>query len=178
QFYMSWDEYATWIKQTFGSHLSMKQAIKAMEDLQQTSSAVTYSCKFNELVSAIATSGVNYPARHLCIKYLQGLKFHIHSNPAIFAIEDDLDHLQYEAEKLDNLTYCHSKCSVADTCKNASTYSTSRTSTTQSFQSVQGHTLKNSIPESSNPMDLGNTQQTSPYPRLTPEQKALFRSKG
>ncbi|KAJ3377917.1 hypothetical protein HDU80_003086, partial [Chytriomyces hyalinus] len=69
--HMTWNDYTTWIQKAFGSHLTLKQAIEAMEDLQQTSSATLYTSKFNELISAIATSSVQYPVKHLCIKYLQ-----------------------------------------------------------------------------------------------------------
>ncbi|KAJ3249866.1 hypothetical protein HDU77_007377 [Chytriomyces hyalinus] len=66
---MTWDAYSAWIQNTFGSTLTLDQALDAMDDLRQTTSAVIYSAKFNELVSAISAADVDYSQKHLCSRY-------------------------------------------------------------------------------------------------------------
>ncbi|KAJ3103894.1 hypothetical protein HK100_004138, partial [Physocladia obscura] len=53
----TWDFYKQWIQRTFGSTLTLSQAMEAMEDLHQTGAATQYSAAFNELVSAISAAG-------------------------------------------------------------------------------------------------------------------------
>ncbi|KAJ3205097.1 hypothetical protein HDU82_005406, partial [Entophlyctis luteolus] len=67
---MNWDEYKAWIYNTFGSTLTLSQAVDAMDCLRQTGSALVYSAAFNEITSAIEAAGIKYPVQHLCIKYL------------------------------------------------------------------------------------------------------------
>ncbi|TPX52255.1 hypothetical protein CcCBS67573_g09911, partial [Chytriomyces confervae] len=135
--HMTWNDYAAWIQKAFGSHLTLKQAIEAMEDLQQTSSATLYTSKFNELISAIATS-------------------------TIFAIDEDLDHLQQEAEKLDDLTFCHNKRNAAEIRKNPSTASTSRTSTTSPFDPPKAIPSKTPSPKHPTQWTLGTLSKQHP----------------
>ncbi|KAJ3214737.1 hypothetical protein HDU81_001629 [Chytriomyces hyalinus] len=168
---MTWDIYSAWIQNTFGSTLTLDQALDTMDDLRQTTSAVIYSAKFNELVSAISAADVDYSQKHLCSHYRRGLKPHLRATPDLIHIKDNLKALQQETKQLDDITFRAHKT-------NCKTSSTPRISNSQSFRSTQGHSLKNSFPETSDPMDLGNTQQTSPYPRLTQDQKAHFHSKG
>ncbi|ORY50082.1 hypothetical protein BCR33DRAFT_713651, partial [Rhizoclosmatium globosum] len=106
---MTWERYCSWIQTTFGSQLTLTQAIEAMENLNQSKSATLYSAQFNELISAIAAAGVTYDVKHLCVKYLQGLKLHLRTMPELFRITDNLDRLQQEAEKLDDLMFRHGK---------------------------------------------------------------------
>ncbi|KAJ3217381.1 hypothetical protein HDU81_000853, partial [Chytriomyces hyalinus] len=172
---MTWGAYSAWIQDTFGSTLTLDQALDAMDDLRQTTSAVIYSAKFNELVSAISAADVDYSQKHLCSRYRRGLKPHLRATPDLIRIKDNLKTLQQETEQLDDITFRAHKTDR----KSSSNPSTPRVSNHQSFRSTQGHSLKNSIPDISDPMDLGNTQQqTSPYPRLTQEQKAHYRSRG
>jgi hypothetical protein len=98
---LSWNAYQEWIVKNFSSPLVISQAIKAMDTITQKGSAVTYSALFNNIVNALSSAGVIYPAKHLCTKYLQGLKPHLQSDKDLFAIED-LDDLQAEAERLDD----------------------------------------------------------------------------
>ncbi|KAJ3239099.1 hypothetical protein HDU78_003028 [Chytriomyces hyalinus] len=88
-----------------------------MEKLNQSKSATLYTAQFNELVSAISASGVTYDVKHLCIKYLQGLKIHLRTMPELFRITDNLDKLQQEAEKLDDLMFRHARSSKNVTLK-------------------------------------------------------------
>ncbi|KAJ3222899.1 hypothetical protein HDU78_011553, partial [Chytriomyces hyalinus] len=78
---MTWDAYSAWIQNTFGSTLTLDQALDAMDDLRQTTSAVIYSAKFNELVSAISAADVDYSQKHLCSRYRRGLKPHLRATP-------------------------------------------------------------------------------------------------
>ncbi|ORY37561.1 hypothetical protein BCR33DRAFT_721310 [Rhizoclosmatium globosum] len=179
---MTWERYCSWIQTTFGSQLTLTQAIEAMENLNQSKSATLYSAQFNELISAIAAAGVTYDVKHLCVKYLQGLKLHLRTMPELFRITDNLDRLQQEAEKLDDLMFRHGKRTNNNGNNNAHQKSPRqygnfpRRSSMPSFQS--------SFPNASadDPMDLTNTQQfqrpPSRFRRLSPEEKALYRSKG
>ncbi|KAJ3125611.1 hypothetical protein HK100_010709, partial [Physocladia obscura] len=69
----TWNFYKQWTQRTFGSTLTLSQAVEAMKDLHQTGAATQYSAAFNELLSAISAVGVTYPEEHLCVKYLNGL---------------------------------------------------------------------------------------------------------
>ncbi|KAJ3003962.1 UNVERIFIED_CONTAM: hypothetical protein HDU68_005414, partial [Siphonaria sp. JEL0065] len=89
------------------SGLTEHASIEAMESLNQSKSAILYSAQFNELISAISTASVTYDSKHLCIKYLQGLKIHLRTMLELFRITDNLDKLQLEAEKLDDLIFRH-----------------------------------------------------------------------
>ncbi|KAJ3096284.1 hypothetical protein HK100_005603 [Physocladia obscura] len=66
----TWDFYKQWIQRTFGSTLTLSQAVKAMEDLHQTGAATQYSAAFNELVSAISAAGVTYLEQHCVLNIL------------------------------------------------------------------------------------------------------------
>ncbi|KAJ3226902.1 hypothetical protein HDU81_007019, partial [Chytriomyces hyalinus] len=78
---MTWKTYAIWIQSTFGSILTSDQALDAMDNLHQTTSAIIYSAKFNELVSAISTANINYSQKYLCSHYHRGLKPHLCATP-------------------------------------------------------------------------------------------------
>ncbi|KAJ3198804.1 hypothetical protein HDU82_001008, partial [Entophlyctis luteolus] len=103
--HMNFENFRNWILTNFGSTLTLAQAVEAMEDLRQNKSAVIYSAQFNELIAAIAAAGVVYPEKHLCIKYLNGLKPHLQMVPDIYRIADDLRKLQQETEKLDDIQF-------------------------------------------------------------------------
>ncbi|KAJ3094989.1 hypothetical protein HK100_005951, partial [Physocladia obscura] len=105
----TWNFYKEWIQQTFGSTLTLSQAVEAMEDLHQTGAATQYSAAFNELVSAISAAGVTYPEQHLCAKYFNGLKSHLQIMPDLYWIHNNLRKLHQEAEKIDDL-YFHCNC--------------------------------------------------------------------
>ncbi|KAJ3343195.1 hypothetical protein HDU83_005806, partial [Entophlyctis luteolus] len=64
---MNFEDFKKWLFSNFGSTLTLPQAVEAMEELRQNKSAVLYSAAFNDLVSAIAAAGIEYPERHLCI---------------------------------------------------------------------------------------------------------------
>ncbi|KAJ3246844.1 hypothetical protein HDU77_008806, partial [Chytriomyces hyalinus] len=97
------------------THLS--QTIEAMEKLNQSKSATLYTAPFNKLESALSATSVTYDVKHLCIKYLQGLKMHLRTIPELFQITDNLDKLQQEAEKLDDLMFHHARSSKNVTFK-------------------------------------------------------------
>jgi hypothetical protein len=177
--HMNWDEYSQWIHKTFGSTLTLSQAIEAMERLSQTQSALVYSAAFNELVSAIEAAGIKYPDKHLCIKYLNGLKPHLQTVPELYHITDDLAKLQQEAEKLDDIQFRRARRfrppAVTQTYKgspkpngNKTTYNHGNSRLGNSFPNADGPT----------PMELGNTTAHTPFRRLTPDEKAHYRAKG
>ncbi|KAJ3061088.1 hypothetical protein HDU98_003001, partial [Podochytrium sp. JEL0797] len=136
-----------------------------MEKLSQTRSASLYSVKFNELVSALETAHVSHPVKYLCIKYLQGLKPHLHTRPKLFHIDNNLNALQKEAERLYDVMFRLDK-------KHSSNVTSVAHPRQQSFPSFH-----NAVPDVNDPMDLSNIQQQS-FRKLTPEQKQLFRQKG
>ncbi|KAJ3240860.1 hypothetical protein HDU77_011060 [Chytriomyces hyalinus] len=157
--HMTWEDYAEWVIMKFGSRLSLDQALDALDALFQTTSAAAYSAKFNNLVSSISVAGTDFSPKHICSRYHKNLKDHLKALTDLVKINDSLVLLQQQARYLDDIAF-HSTGKSG--CKNITVTTTSRT-TSQSFQSPQGHTLKNSIPDTTNPMDLGNTQQqTSP----------------
>ncbi|KAJ3243414.1 hypothetical protein HDU77_010391 [Chytriomyces hyalinus] len=173
--HMTWEDYSEWVIMKFGSRLSLDQALDALDALFQTTSAAAYSAKFNNLVSSISVAGAEFSPKHICSRYRKNLKDHLKALTDLVKINDNLVLLQQQAEYLDDIAF---RSTGKSGRKNTMITTTSRT-TSQSFRSTQGHSLKNSFPETSDPMDLGNTQQqTSPYPRLTQDQKAHFRSKG
>ncbi|KAJ3095370.1 hypothetical protein HK100_005847 [Physocladia obscura] len=71
----TWDFYKQWIQHTFGSTLTLSQAVEAMEDLHHTKASTQYSAALNELVSATSTANVTYPEEHLCVKYNGSLNY-------------------------------------------------------------------------------------------------------
>ncbi|KAJ3219726.1 hypothetical protein HDU81_000265 [Chytriomyces hyalinus] len=103
--FMTWGACATWIQDTFGSTLTLDQALNTMDNLRQTTSAVIYSAKFNELVSAISAANIDYSQKHLCSCYRKGLKPHLRATPDLICIKDNLKTLQQETEQLDNITF-------------------------------------------------------------------------
>ncbi|KAJ3240608.1 hypothetical protein HDU78_002230 [Chytriomyces hyalinus] len=102
---MTWPEYAQCINKCFGSQLALSQAIDALDTIQQTGSAVTYSSAFNELVSATSSANVHLPDAFLCVKYLNGLKPHLQVIPELSNICSNLSKLQAEAERLYDVYY-------------------------------------------------------------------------
>ncbi|KAJ3191213.1 hypothetical protein HDU82_003689, partial [Entophlyctis luteolus] len=104
---MTWNGYCNWILTNFGSTLTLSQAVEGMEDLCQTKSAILYSAQFNKIVTAIKAASITYPDHHLCIKYLNGLKPHLQTVPNLYRITEDLKKLHQEAEKLDDIQFCH-----------------------------------------------------------------------
>ncbi|KAJ3086347.1 hypothetical protein HK100_008725, partial [Physocladia obscura] len=168
----TWDFYKQWIQRTFGSTLTLSQAVEAMEDLHQTGAATQYSATFNELVSAISVAGVTYPEQHLCVKYLNGLKSHLQTMPDLYWIHNDLRKLQQEAETIDDLHFC---CNCKPQAKIQST-KYQNTSNTNQFQTQH---LSDTFSQLSNPMEIDTVQQQQQlFQCLTPEQKQFFCSKG
>lgn len=103
---LTWTGYSTWIRDEFSSSLTLTQAIKALMILKQKSSAAAYSQQFNELVAAINTSEQGeLSQKALCVLYLNNLKPHLTKEHQLFEIEDDLNRLQREAERLDDITW-------------------------------------------------------------------------
>jgi hypothetical protein len=162
---MTWDEYAEWIKDKFGSKLNKSQAISALDSIRQTKSAVQYTSEFNQLVNAIS---IPQDEELLCHKYINGLQPHLFSNPTINNITHNLDNLQREAEKLDDLYY---RRRVKDT-RDPKPYH-KKDSPSKPFHGTR-------LSQSSDLMELDNLESSKkkPFRRLTAEQKALFRSKG
>ncbi|KAJ3204535.1 hypothetical protein HDU67_009450 [Dinochytrium kinnereticum] len=91
---MTWREYCKWVRENF----TLQQAL---DKIKQKGAATLYSQHFNELVAAIASSGIEYPEVNLCFKYRRGLKPILHSNEDLFQIQEDLQRLQRTTERLD-----------------------------------------------------------------------------
>ncbi|KAJ3234960.1 hypothetical protein HDU81_000978 [Chytriomyces hyalinus] len=166
---MTWPEYVQWINKRFGSQLALPQAIDALDTIQQTGSAVTYSSSFNELVSATSSANVDLPEAFLCVKYLNGLKPHLQVIPELGNIRDDLSKLQAEAERLDDVYYrrnMRSKTPVSP-----------RNRFKLQAQQVPPASYPPG-PFQNDSMDLDALQQGRPSRLLTPAQKAEYRSKG
>ncbi|KAJ3376320.1 hypothetical protein HDU84_000376, partial [Entophlyctis sp. JEL0112] len=166
---MTWDGYRSWILTTFGSTLTLAQVVEAMEELRQTRSALIYSAKFNQLVSAIKATGVIYPEEHLCIKYLNGLRPNLQTIPDLYRIIDDLGKLQRKAKKLDNIQFRRLKKSYRPINNTFPQQQTSRKTTYQESRHNTAPHLTNTFPcanDSPAPMDLDN------------EEKQTYREKG
>lgn len=169
---MTWDDYRQWIMTNFSSKLTLIQAVEALDRLSQVKSAVLYSTKFNEIVSAITAAGVELNNKYLCVRYLQGLKSHLRAMPSLFNLNSDLALLQEETERLDDITF---RLNV-----DKPSTSSRRNNQSQSFRPPTP-SFRTSIQETEDHMDLSyvqHQQQPQQFRRLTPEQKTLYRSKG
>ncbi|KAJ3200493.1 hypothetical protein HDU82_008869, partial [Entophlyctis luteolus] len=103
---MTWNDYRSWILETFGSRSRSRKLSKQWKSsTNQTKSAIIYSTDFNQLVSAISAAGITYPERHLCIKYLNRLKSHLQTAPELYHITNDIKKLQQEAEQMDDIQF-------------------------------------------------------------------------
>ncbi|KAJ3238751.1 hypothetical protein HDU77_011468, partial [Chytriomyces hyalinus] len=172
---MTWEDYSKWVMMKFGSRLSLNQNLDALDALFQTTSTAAYSAKFNNLVLSISVAGAKFSPKHICSRYRKNLKDHLKALTDLVKINDNLLLLQQQAEYLHDIAFR----STAKAGRTNITVTAAPCTSSQSFRSTQGHTLKNSIPDTTEPTDVGNIQQqTSLYPRLMPEQKALFQSKG
>ncbi|KAJ3339925.1 hypothetical protein HDU83_007423 [Entophlyctis luteolus] len=188
---MTWEDYSKWILDTFGSSLTLAQAVEAMEELRQTRSALIYLSEFNQLVSAIKAASVEYPDEHLCIKYLNGLKPNLQTIPDLYPIVDDLEKLQHKAEKLDDIQFRRTRKSYHPVNNTFPQQQSPRRSTHQESCQNTSPGLANTFPhanDSPTPMDLNNVQsfrsQQQPFRgqqkfrTLTPEEKQTYREKG
>ena len=163
---MTWTSYKTWIQSTFSSQLSLTQAISAMSTITQRSSAAVYSQSFNEMVHAISAFGTTYTAAHLCVIYRQGLKPILRSDATLFAIKDDLDHLQREAERLDDFHWRQGK-----------TDNRVHTSTANNRFRKQQHQNNNQATHSQQQRHQIQTRNQHPFhePPYQPQQGPYFR---
>ncbi|KAJ3234226.1 hypothetical protein HDU81_001621 [Chytriomyces hyalinus] len=101
---MSWTDYAAWIQKNYGPHLEIDQVIQDFDDLCQTESVADYTYKFNSIVSAASSVGVDFPVKYLCWKYRRGLKMNVHTVLELNRITDNLDELQTKAKSLNEIT--------------------------------------------------------------------------
>ncbi|TPX51937.1 hypothetical protein CcCBS67573_g09985 [Chytriomyces confervae] len=130
---MTWDQYKEWIQKSFGSLLTLPQAIEAMEKLNQSKSATLYTAQFNACTLLNSTNL---------------------TMPELFRITDNLDKLQQEAEKLDDLMFRHARRTQNNSSQSFRANQTSfkKPPSTPSF--------RNAFPSLDDPMDLSNTEQS------------------
>ena len=175
---MTWNEFRKWIFVEFTSPLTLQQAISSMDALRQIGSCTTYSQQFNELVNACLSSNVEYSAAHLCVKYRQGLKPKLRADRDLFDINDDLRHLQHEAERLDDFYWRTSK-SIRDTTTSGNN---SSSQPRRSFLPDR----RNYVNEAT-PMEIDNLRVTPTRNngsnkdrtlKLTDQEKAIYRANG
>ncbi|KAJ3376428.1 hypothetical protein HDU84_000195, partial [Entophlyctis sp. JEL0112] len=179
---MTWNDYCSWILETFGSSLTLTQAVEAMEELHQTKSAIIYLTDFNQLVSAISAAGITYLECHLCIKYLNGLKSRLQTAPELYHITDDIKKLQQEAEWMDNIQFWQSHKNFRNPM--TPTLQQQHRLTTANNNNSLGQGFCQTFPNANDgptPLDLDNTQQyrsNPPFCKLTDDEKQTFRKNG
>lgn len=100
----TWAKYKEWVQESFGSKLTLMQALASLRDLRQTRSATEYTTEFNSLVAACASAGSVYSQDHLCHTYRAGLKTHLKSDTQLFKI-NKLKELQTETQRLDEFVW-------------------------------------------------------------------------
>ncbi|TPX67624.1 hypothetical protein CcCBS67573_g07445 [Chytriomyces confervae] len=108
--HMTWEDYTKWVmmmmKMKFRSRLSLDQALDALDELHQTTSASAYSAKFNNLVSSISVAGTKFSPKHICSHHRKNLKDHLKALTDLVKINDNLMLLQQQAEYLNDIAFC------------------------------------------------------------------------
>ncbi|KAJ3091580.1 hypothetical protein HDU96_003027, partial [Phlyctochytrium bullatum] len=143
-----------------------EEAVKALDRVKQTRSAVDYSEEFNHLLRVVNVHGAGYDPRILCVKYRAGLKEILQKENDLYDIADDLVALQTLAQRRDLINWERGKSSSSDS-KHAA-------SSSKGKSSVATNTSKRD-----DPMQLANAEGTAnakkSFRKLTKEEKEEYR---
>ncbi|KAJ3235183.1 hypothetical protein HDU78_005308 [Chytriomyces hyalinus] len=104
--HMTWEDHTKCVMMKFGSRLSLNQALDALDEPRQTTSASAYSAKFNNLVPSISVTGAKFSPKHICSCYCKNLKNHLKALADIVKTNKNLMLLQQQAEYLDDIAFC------------------------------------------------------------------------
>ncbi|KAJ3193997.1 hypothetical protein HDU67_004928, partial [Dinochytrium kinnereticum] len=172
---MTWREYCKWVRENFASQLTLQQAIESLDKIEQKGAATLYSQQFNELVAAIASSGIEYPEVILCFNYCRGLKPILRSNEDLFQIQDDLPRLQRATERLDDFHW-REGTHKRNLSNNGNYNSNQLKGRDQSFRNQRQENKKGNQSDGATPMEIDNTK--AERSKLTDQEKATYRANG